>query len=57
MNLCLNIKSLPFSPEDVLDFYPAMLQNCKEKNGIHLRKNILVLENEDVHAPSGFYLL
>lgn len=56
--LYLKIKSLPFSHEDVLDLYSEKPHSCKEKkNRIHLKKNILVLENKDLHLSSGFYLL
>lgn len=56
-NIHLKIKGLPFSHVVVPELYPEKLHSCKEKNGIHLRKNILVLENKDLHLFSGLYLL
>lgn len=56
-NFHLKIKGLPFSHEDVPELYPEKLHSCNEKNRIHWRKNILVLENKDLHLSSGLYLL
>lgn len=56
-NIHLKTKVLPFSHEVVPELYPEKLHSCKEKNRIHLGKNILILENKDLHLSRGLYLL